>query len=100
MVGVRELTVDLGERSYPIYIGEGLLDEAGRLLAEHRISKKSPLMIITDQNIAERHLPHLESVLREAGFTAVSAVIPAGEASKSLSQLEKLVGLALENGLD
>lgn len=25
---MRELTVDLGERSYPIYIGEGLLQEA------------------------------------------------------------------------
>ncbi|QHW30182.1 3-dehydroquinate synthase [Paenibacillus rhizovicinus] len=100
MAGVRELTVNLGERSYPIYIGEGLLDEAGKLLAEHGISKKSPLMIITDQNIAERHLTHLETVLRDGGFTVTSAVIPAGEASKSLGQLEKLVGLALENGLD
>ena len=31
MAGMRELRVELGERSYPIYIGEGLLNEAGEL---------------------------------------------------------------------
>ncbi|WP_219836540.1 3-dehydroquinate synthase [Paenibacillus sp. R14(2021)] len=100
MSGCRELTVELGERSYPIYIGEGLLDEAGRLFEKHGISKKSPLLVITDANVAERHLNHLESVLTASGFMHASVVIPAGESSKSLEQLEKLVGAALERGLD
>ncbi|MBO7744099.1 3-dehydroquinate synthase [Paenibacillus sp. MWE-103] len=100
MGGARKLTVDLGERSYPIYIGEGLLDEAGVRLAEHGISKKSPLLIVTDNRVAERHLGRLEALLRESGFTVASAVIPSGEASKSLSRLEELVGAALERGLD
>ncbi|SEN25476.1 3-dehydroquinate synthase [Paenibacillus sp. OV219] len=100
MSGHRELTVELGERSYPIYIGEGLLDKAGELFERHGISKKSPLMIVTDANVAERHLAHLESVLQTAGFTLMSAIIPAGETSKSLNELGRLTGLALENGLD
>ncbi|REE94283.1 3-dehydroquinate synthase [Paenibacillus taihuensis] len=100
MSGHRELTVELGERSYPIYIGEGLLDEAGKLFERHGISKKSPLMIITDENIAGRHLAHLESVLQTAGFAVTSAIIPAGETSKSLRELERLTGIALESGLD
>ena len=56
MAGMRELRVELGERSYPIYIGEGLLNAAGELFTQHGISKKSPLMIITDENVAQRHL--------------------------------------------
>ncbi|MBP3964476.1 3-dehydroquinate synthase [Paenibacillus lignilyticus] len=96
----RELTVELGERSYPIYIGEGVLDEAGNLFTERGISKKSPLMIITDANVAERHLGHLAEVLTSAGFTVVTAVVPAGESSKSLTELERLIGIALEHGLD
>jgi 3-dehydroquinate synthase len=96
----RELTVDLGERSYPIYIGEDLLDEAGKLLAKHGISKKSPLMIVTDERVAARHLAKLETVLTGEGFTVVSAIVPPGETSKSLKVFEDLVTKALEAGLD
>ncbi|MFD0711161.1 3-dehydroquinate synthase [Paenibacillus sp. GCM10027626] len=96
----RELTVELGERSYPIYIGEGLIDEAGELFAKHGISKKSPLLIITDDEVAPRHLAHLNDVLSGAGFKVSTAIVPAGESSKSLAKLEELVTQALQAGLD
>lgn len=97
---MRELTVNLGERSYPIYIGEGLLTKASSFFSNHNISKKSPLMIITDTNVAPAYLEPLKVELTNGGFTVCSAVVPAGETSKSLSQLEALVTVALENGLD
>ncbi|MDQ0058186.1 3-dehydroquinate synthase [Paenibacillus harenae] len=97
---MRELTVDLGERSYPIYIGEGLLAEASVYFAKHGISKKSPLMIITDEQVAGRHLAALEKSLKDGGFSVVSEVVEAGESSKSLAMLGMLVGKALEAGLD
>ncbi len=97
---MRELTVDLGERSYPIYIGEGLLDAAPAYFERHGISKKSPLLIISDEHVAKLHLTGLEASLRESGFRVTSAVVPAGEASKSLAMLERLVTEALEAGLD
>lgn len=96
----RELIVELGERSYPIYIGEGILHEAGELLAARGISKKSPMLIVTDESIAKLHLPLLEKVLQEAGFTAVTAIVPPGESSKSLKVFEELVTKALQAGLD
>ncbi|UUZ97885.1 hypothetical protein LJK87_07665 [Paenibacillus sp. P25] len=40
---IKELKVDLGDRSYPIYIGEGLLDEIGSYFDKHGISKVSPV---------------------------------------------------------
>lgn len=97
---VRELIVDLGERSYPIYIGEGLLQEASTYFRKHGISDRSPLMIVTDEHIAPRYLQALQSELEAAGFKVAHAVVPAGESSKSLAMLERLVTKALESGLD
>ncbi|MFC5650806.1 3-dehydroquinate synthase [Paenibacillus solisilvae] len=98
---MRELLVELGERTYPIYIGEGLLNAAGDLFTQRGISAKSPLMIITDENVvAQGHLDKLQAVLIAAGFKVVTSVINPGESSKSLLVLEKLIGQALEEGLD
>jgi 3-dehydroquinate synthase len=97
---MRELTVELGDRTYPIYIGEGLLREASSYFVKHGISKKSPLLIITDSHVADFHLQSLESELSGAGFKTSSIVVPAGESSKSLTMLESLVTKALEEGLD
>ncbi|OMF35155.1 3-dehydroquinate synthase [Paenibacillus sp. FSL H8-0548] len=97
---MRELTVELGDRSYPIYIGEGLLKEASSYFTKHGISKKSPLLIITDSCVAKFHLEAFESGLAAAGFMTASVVVPSGESSKSLSMLESLVTKALEAGLD
>ncbi|GFN30652.1 3-dehydroquinate synthase [Paenibacillus xylaniclasticus] len=97
---MRELKVELGERSYPIYIGEGLLKEAASYFDKHGVSKKSPLLIVTDDHIGPLYLEALESVLTENGYRVISAVVPAGESSKSLSVFEHLVTKALEGGLD
>ncbi|MDQ6418227.1 3-dehydroquinate synthase [Paenibacillus sp. LHD-117] len=97
---MRELTVELGERSYPIYIGEGLLDDAASYFKKHGISSKSPILVITDEHVAPHYLDKLIGQLTAGGFKAVPAVVPAGESSKSLAKLEQLVTKALEAGLD
>lgn len=97
---MRELTVDLGERSYPIYFGEGLIQEAGQFFAKHGITDKSPLLIVTDEHVAPHYLSDLESALLASGYRTASYIVPAGEKSKSLSQLEEIITVALEAGLD
>lgn len=97
---MRQLNVELGDRSYPIYIGADLLSEVSSFFSKHSISKKSPLMIITDAQVAPRYLERLETKLKGDGFEVVSAIVPSGEQSKSLSKLEELVTKALEGGLD
>lgn len=96
----RELLVDLGDRSYPIYIGEGILAEAGELFAKHGMNKKSPLMIVTDTHVAKFHLATLQQNLEQAGYKVATAIVDAGEQSKSLAVLEQLVTHALQAGLD
>lgn len=98
--GIKELKVDLGERSYPIYIGEGVTAEIGRLFSERGIKAASPILIITDRNVAGLHLERIEGLLQEAGYKVGVYVVEAGEKSKSLSVLEDIVGVALEAGLE
>lgn len=97
---MRELKVELGDRSYPIYIGEGLLQEASSYFSKHRISEKSPIMIISDEKVAPYYLDQLAANLIEGGFNVVTAIVGSGEKSKSLANLELLVTKALEGGLD
>ncbi|WP_314585412.1 3-dehydroquinate synthase [Paenibacillus terrigena] len=97
---MRELTVDLGERSYPIYFGEGLLNQAAQFFTKRGITSKSPIMIVTDSSVAPHYLSVLEAALQSGGYRTVSYIVPSGEKSKSLSQLEEIVTVALEAGLD
>lgn len=96
----RELTVDLGERSYPILIGTGLLAAAGSLFAERGFPVKAPILLVTDASVAERYAPTVERSLREAGYTVSRAVVASGESSKSLAVFDDLITAALEAGLD
>jgi 3-dehydroquinate synthase len=81
--------VSLGERSYDIVIGSGLLAEAG---AHFRaVLPKAKACIVTDVNVANRHLPALERALLDAGVTASAVVIPPGESSKSFDVFEQVV---------
>ncbi|CAM3394736.1 3-dehydroquinate synthase [Marinicrinis lubricantis] len=97
---MRQLIVDLGERSYPIYIGEGLLEQAAQLFGKHAIPVKSPIMIVTDESIAPLYLGKLQSVLEGAGYTVHSFSVPSGETSKSLEMYERVMTAAIQAGLD
>ncbi|GKU79537.1 3-dehydroquinate synthase [Paenibacillus sp. L3-i20] len=97
---MRELLVDLGDRSYPIYIGENLLKEVSTYFQKHGIGQKSPLLIISDSNVAPLYLAQVESSLNQGGYSVATAIVPAGEGSKSLTMLEELVAKALDAGLD
>ena len=53
MQDVKTITVDLKERSYPVFIGKGLLDKAGALL-KTRLRGKA--FIVSDENVAPLYL--------------------------------------------
>ncbi|MEX1030578.1 MAG: 3-dehydroquinate synthase [Paenibacillaceae bacterium] len=97
---MRQITVELGERSYPIYIGEGILDRIGEFFDERSINKLSPLLIITDEHVAAQHLDRVSLGLTQAGYHVLVKIVPSGEKSKSLAVLEDVIGLALQGGLD
>ena len=94
----KTVPVALGDRSYDVLIGPGLLGEAGRLLAT-RLGK-GKCGIVTDENVAKYHLATLEAALRAENRHAGSVVLPAGEATKCFTQLTRLSEALLEMGLE
>lgn len=94
----RTVHIGLPGREYDILIGSGLLSDAGRLVATHL--GKGRCGIVTDENVAHHHLKELEAALASEGRHMGSIVLPAGEATKCFSQLEKLSEGLLEMGLE
>ena len=92
--------VALGERGYDIHIGPGLLERAGDLAGP--LLARPFTVIVTDENVAEAHLPGLQDSLKNAGILAEAVVLPAGEGTKSFAMLEKLtdrlLALKVERG--
>lgn len=95
---VRTVQVALPGRAYDILLGPGQLAQAGRIIAG-RLGK-GRCGIVTDDNVARHHLAELEASLKSEHRWKGSIVLPAGEASKSFSQLAPLCEQLLEMGLE
>ena len=80
---MQTLKVDLGERSYPIHIGEGLLDQP-ELLAPHIAGRQ--VAIISNETVAPLYLERLSRSL--AAYSVISVILPDGEAHKNWETLQ------------
>jgi len=81
---MQTLTVDLGDRSYPIHIGAGLLGQAG-LILPHLVQKR--VMVVTNTTVAPLYLAQLTATLEAGGVAVTSVVLPDGEAYKNWETL-------------
>jgi len=86
------LTVELGERSYPIFIGQGLLGKPG-LLTQHVRGRQ--VMVVTNETIAPLYLDRVRGIFR--GFELATVVLPDGEQFKNLDTLNLIFTALLEN---
>ena len=97
---MEKLTVDLGKRSYPILIGDGLIREIGTCAAP--MLKRPRTMIITDMHVADHYLIPLGTALGAESISFSSLVLDPGEATKSWAGLarvtEWLIGEGVERG--
>ncbi|MBJ3774201.1 3-dehydroquinate synthase [Acuticoccus mangrovi] len=92
------ITVPLGERAYDVLIGDGLIAEAGRLIADRL--KRCRALVVTDETVAALHLAALDASLEAAGIRAAHHVVPAGEGSKSIAGLVGTVDAILDAELE
>jgi 3-dehydroquinate synthase len=84
-VSATRLDVVLGERSYPIWIGPGLLDDAG---AWRAVLRGRHAVIVTDVHVAPLYLARVRNGLD--GLTHDTIVLPAGETSKTLEHVARV----------
>lgn len=80
--------VVLGDRSYDILIGGGLLDEAG---AQIKALGARKVGVVTDANVAGVHLDRVLRSLEAAGLQTATVTVSAGEPSKSLGVFGEVV---------
>ena len=83
---MKTLTVNLGERSYPIHIGQGLLRKP-ELLTGHVRGKQ--IMVVTNVTIAPLYLENVTSMFN--GYDLASAILPDGEQYKTLETLDSVL---------
>ena len=90
---VKQIDVDLGARSYPIHIGQGLLADAAHYIKPKLSGKR--IAIITDETVAGLHLETLMSSLEGLGLVIETIILPPGESSKSFDTLQKILAQLL-----
>ena len=94
----RSLEVVLRHDRYSVLVGNGLVDHAGVLLAPLLPQKR--IAVVTDEVVAALHLPRLLAALAEGGIAAEAVVVPAGEASKSLSGFGRVTDALLSQAVE
>jgi len=92
------LTINLGDRSYPIIIGEGALCKLPEVLTS--LQAKGTVGLVTDTNVGPLHGDKVVTQIREKGLNVKVCVLPAGEPYKRLAVIEGLCEDFLLAGLD
>lgn len=86
------IVVELGQRSYPIHIGERLLEHrelVARSITAHQV------LIVTNEIVAPHYLERLQATLPAR---AQSLVLPDGEAHKNLETFATIIDRLIEQG--
>ncbi|MBE0623969.1 MAG: 3-dehydroquinate synthase [Burkholderiales bacterium] len=90
---MQTLRVELGERAYPIHIGEHLLSDAGLVTPHLNLPK---VAIVTNTTVAPLYLQKLTLGLRALGVEAIGIVLEDGERYKDWATLNRIYDTLLE----
>ncbi|TSE20224.1 3-dehydroquinate synthase [Tepidimonas alkaliphilus] len=91
------VTIDLGERSYPIVIGAGLLDDPATWAG---LPRASCAAIVTNTVVAPLYLARLRAALQPHYARVLEVVLPDGEAHKDWPTLNRIFDALLAAGAD
>ena len=92
------LTLDLGDRSYDIHIGNQLLDTAGEMLIP--LLKAKRVFVVSESTVMSHQGDRLTAALQQSDIEAKWFILNPGESTKSAAQYESLVSSLLAAGID
>jgi 3-dehydroquinate synthase len=95
---MEKIRVELGERSYNIFIGTGLLKQIGKTLEAFEFSSK--IALISNPTVNGFYGKEVSAALRASGHDLTEVLIPDGEEYKSLASTEKIYEALLKAKLD
>jgi 3-dehydroquinate synthase len=79
----RTISVELGDKAYPIVIGEGVLASLGERILELGFREGSSVLVVTNPVVEGHYGRQTRASLAAAGFQVASLVIEAGEDQKT-----------------
>ena len=89
--------IDLGERSYPIVIAAGLIEQAATFAA---CPNAAQAVIVTNTTVLPLYAPQLKAALQSKYAQVHTVVLPDGEAHKDWVTLNLIFDGLLANGCD
>ena len=92
---MKTLNVDLGDRSYPIYIGSQLLNQPELV---RPFVTGTQVMIVSNETVAPLYLDKVEKLF--ADFDTHSVILPDGEQYKNLKELDAIFDALLSKRFD
>ena len=92
---MERLSIELGERSYPILVGPGLLDRAAVL---DEAVRARDVLVVTNETVAPLYLERLQQGL--AGRRVARVILPDGERYKTLDTLARVFDALVEHGMN
>ena len=95
---MENVSLSLGSYSYQVKVGNGALDSTGFLVNRARLEGR--IALITDSNVYPLYAARVINSLEDAGYEVSTHVFPAGEQSKNLSTVERIVSEMAEAGHD
>ena len=95
---MQSLNVSLGDRSYPIHVGDGILSQVGDFLRQLGLGRK--VAVITNPTIAQLYLDTVHESLAHAGFDVLPVLVPDGEKHKNLTSLSAIYDRLIAERLD
>ncbi|WP_232696332.1 3-dehydroquinate synthase [Brevibacillus daliensis] len=99
-MNTKQVTVELGERTYQILIGSGLLEEVTTHIQQVGIKGTQKLFIVTDTNVAPYYLEKIKAQLADGGYQVATFIVSAGEKAKQFAVYEEVMTAAIEAKLD
>lgn len=84
------LFVELGDRSYPIFIGDGLM-QLSKLLASHIHGQQ--VLVVTNETVAPLYLEALLDNL--SAYSVETVILPDGEMYKNIEELNTIFNVLL-----
>jgi 3-dehydroquinate synthase len=95
---MNRVPVELGDRSYEVRIGPGLIVRAGHEMGP--LLRRKHVAIVTDETVAGLHLATLTRALEAEGIATTALMLPPGEATKNWQHLARCTEWLLEQKVE
>ncbi|NLU49890.1 MAG: 3-dehydroquinate synthase [Syntrophomonadaceae bacterium] len=95
---MKTLRVELGVRAYTITIGEGFLDQTGKIACD--VARSRRVLLVSNPTVFALYGTRTTASLEKAGLEVITQLVPDGEEYKTLAQVETVIDRAVEKQLD